>query len=60
MVGGRASIAARAAAGVSPVRTATVMGGGASPSSEAMARISARGRSRLSWMSTARAFSGET
>ncbi len=60
MVGGRASMAARAAGGVSPVRTATVIGGGASPRSSATARISASGRSRLSWMSTARAFSGDT
>ena len=58
--GGFFSIAARSAAAVSPVRTATRMVGAPSPSSAATPAISARGRSRFWWMSTARAFSGET
>ncbi len=58
--GGRFSMAARSAAAVSPVRTATRMVGALSPSSAAVAAISASGRSRFRWMSTARAFSGDT
>ena len=58
--GGCFSIAARSAAAVSPVRTATRMLGALSPSSFAVSAISASGRSRFRWMSTARAFSGDT
>ncbi len=58
--GGRFSIAARSAAAVSPVRTATRITGAGSPSSAATSAISASGRSRFCQMSTASAFSGET
>ncbi len=58
--GGLRSIAARSAAAVSPVRTATRMSGTASPSSAAISPISRSGASRFCWMSTASAFSGET
>ena len=58
--GGCFSIAARSAAAVSPVRTATRIVGALSPSSAAASAISASGRSRFSWMSTASAFSGDT
>ena len=59
-LGGRLSIAARSAGGVSPVRTATRMSGAGSPSRAASAAISASGVSRFCQMSTARAFSGDT
>ena len=58
--GGCFSIAARSAAAVSPVRTATRIVGAVSPSSAAVSAISASGRSRFCWMSTASAFSGDT
>ncbi len=58
--GGRRTIRARCELDVSPVRTPTRIDGAASPSSAATAAISARGRSRFSAMSTAKAFSGET
>jgi hypothetical protein len=60
MFGGRLSIAARSEAAVSPVRTATRIGGAASPSSAATSAISRSGASRFWWMSTASAFNGET
>ena len=53
-------MAARVWAGVSPVRTATVSGGGSKPCWRATSAISARGRSRFSAMSVASAFSGDT
>jgi len=58
--GGRFSMAARSAAAVSPVRTATRMSGAASPIEAATAAISRSGASRFCWMSTASAFSGDT
>ena len=60
MWGGRRAIAWRMEAGVSPVRTETVMGGSSRPVSAASARISASGSSRLRWMSLPSAFRGET
>ena len=59
-LGGWAIMAVRALDGVSPVRTPTVRSGGSNPSSRATSAISASGRSRFSWMSTARAFKGDT
>ena len=59
-VGGRLSMAARSEDAVSPVRTATVMGGASNPSSVATSAISRSGASRFWWMSTARALRGET
>ena len=58
--GGCLIIAARSAAAVSPVRTATWMSGAASPSPAAVLAISASGASRFCQISTARAFSGDT
>ncbi len=58
--GGRLSIAARSAAAVSPVRTATRMSGASSPMLAAISAISAKGRSRFCQMSTASALSGDT
>ncbi len=58
--GGRFSIAARSAAAVSPVRTATLISGAVSPSSAATPAISASGCSRFCQISTASAFSGDT
>ena len=58
--GGRFSMAARSAAAVSPVRTATLIAGAPRPSSAATSAISASGRSRFCQISTASAFSGET
>ncbi len=60
MVGGSFTIAVRALEGVSPVRTDTVIGGTSSPSFSASSAISASGRSRFCWTSTARAFRGDT
>ena len=60
MSGGCLSMAARSAAVVSPVRTATRITGAASPSSPATAAISRSGASRFCWMSVASAFSGDT
>ena len=60
MSGGCLSMAARSAAAVSPVRTATRMAGGRSPSWPATAAISRSGTSRFCWMSVASAFSGDT
>ena len=60
MSGGFLSIAARSAAAVSPVRTATRIRGAASPRSPATAAISRSGASRFCWMSVASAFSGDT
>jgi hypothetical protein len=60
MSGGRLSMAARSAAAVSPVRTATRISGAVSPSLAATAAISASGASRFCWMSVASAFSGDT
>ena len=53
-------MAARSAAAVSPVRTATLMAGAVSPSRPAAAAISRSGASRFCWMSVASAFSGDT
>ncbi len=58
--GGRLSMAARSAAAVSPVRTATRMSGAVRPSPAATWAISASGRSRFWLMSTASALSGDT
>ena len=58
--GGRFSMAARSAAAVSPVRTATRMSGASRPMAAAIAAISVSGASRFCWMSTASAFSGDT
>ena len=60
MSGGCLSMAARSAAAVSPVRTATLMAGAVSPSRPAAAAISRSGASRFCWMSVASAFSGDT
>ena len=60
MCGGRFSIAARAAAGVSPLRTSTRISGGVKPSETAVSAISRSGASRFCWTSTESAFSGET
>ncbi len=60
MSGGCLSMAARSAAAVSPVRTATLMAGAVSPSRAATAAISRSGASRFCWMSVASAFSGDT
>ena len=60
MSGGRLSMAARSAAAVSPVRTATLMAGAVRPSCPATAEISRSGASRFCWMSVASAFSGDT
>jgi hypothetical protein len=60
MCGGVRIIAARSAAGVSPVRTAAVMRGASRPSSAAMRRIATRGSARFLWMSALSAFSGDT
>ena len=51
---------AGARAVVSPVRTATVIGATGRPSRSAASAISASGRSRFCWTSTANALSGET
>ena len=59
-LGGRLSIAARSDDAVSPVRTATEMAGASRPSSTATSAICRSGASRFWWMSTARAFRGET
>ena len=56
MCGGFFSMAARAEAGVSPVRSSARTSWAASAS----ARISASGTSRFVWMSAASAFNGET
>ncbi len=53
-------MAVRAPLVVSPVRTATVMGGTARPMWRATAAISSKGRLRFCSMSTARALSGDT
>ena len=53
-------MAARSAAAVSPVRTATLMAGAVRPSCPATAEISRSGASRFCWMSVASAFSGDT
>ena len=60
MSGGCLSMAARSAAAVSPVLTATRMVGALSPSRPAAAAISRSGASRFCWMSVASAFSGDT
>ena len=60
MSGGCLSMAARSAAAVSPVLTATRMVGALSPSRPAAAAISHSGASRFCWMSVASAFSGDT
>ncbi len=60
MSGGFFSMAARAAAAVSPVLTATRILGTASPSSSATPAISASGASRFCWISVASALSGDT
>ena len=54
------SMAARSAAAVSPVLTATRIAGALSPSRPDTAAISRSGASRFCWMSVASAFSGET
>ena len=59
MCGDFRSIRARAAGGVSPVRTATRISGNSFPSALKRSRSSISGRSRLRWMSLFRAFSGE-
>ena len=59
MWGGRLSIAARFAAGVSPVRRPTRIGGTSRPRSAASARISASGCSRFRCMSFESARNGE-
>jgi len=51
---------ARAADGVSPVRTADVIAVADSPMSAAIAAIPARGSDRFWWMSVLSALSGET
>ncbi len=53
-------MAARSAAAVSPVLTATRMSGALRPSWTAAAAISRSGASRFCWMSVASAFSGDT
>jgi hypothetical protein len=60
MCGGVFTIDARAADGVSPVRTADVIAGAGSPMSAAIAAIPARGSDRFLWMSVLSALSGET
>ena len=58
--GGRRRMAARAACGVSPVRTAVRMPGLARPCSSSNPPIAASGASRLRWISLLSAFSGDT
>ena len=58
-VGGRLRMAARSAAGVSPVRTATVSVGGASPMRSASVAMPSSGALRFSSTSTASARRGE-
>ena len=60
MWGGVRSIAARSAAVVSPVRTAAVIRGAASPAVSARRWTPARGSARFLWMSVLRALSGDT
>ena len=60
MCGGVRSIAARSDAGVSPVRTAAVMRGAATPAAAAIRSMPARGSARFLWMSALSALSGET
>ncbi len=60
MSGGLLTSFLRSSLAVSPVRTATVMSGSASPSRCAACRIPVSGARRFRSMSTASAFSGET
>ena len=60
MSGGRLISLLRSSAAVSPVRTATLMSGSASPSRCAACLIPVSGARRFRSMSTASAFSGET
>ncbi len=60
MCGGRASMARRSWASVSPVRTAMRISGMRIPRRPANCRISPSGISRFFWMSLLRALSGET
>jgi hypothetical protein len=60
MSGGRLANARRSSAGVSPVRMATVMSGGGSPSRCAACRMPLSGARRLRSTSTASALSGLT